>query len=188
MSDSATSGTAACHATLTFTNSWSLLQFMSIESVMLYNHLILCHPILLLLSIFPSIRVFSNELALPIRWPKYWSLSFSNSPSNEYFKLVSSNINWFDLLAVQGTLESSPTPQVESINSLALVFFLWSNSHIRTWLLEKPQLWLYALFSTSTLLWPHGQKSLAGYLLSMGLSRQEYWSDSFYRGSSWPRV
>ena len=96
---------------------------MSIESVMLYNHLILCHPILLLLSIFPSIRVFSNELALPIRWPKYWTFSFSNSPSNEYFKLVSSNINWFDLLAGQGTLESSPTPQVESVNSLVLVFF-----------------------------------------------------------------
>ena len=85
------------------------------------NHLILCHLLLLLLSIFPSIRAFSCESALHIRWPKYWSFSFSISPSNEYSRLISFRINWFDLLAVQGTLkESSPTPQLQSINSSAL--------------------------------------------------------------------
>ena len=82
------------------------LKFMSIESVMPSNHLILCHPLLLLPSIFPSIRVFSNELALCIRWPKYWSFSFSISPSNEYSGLIFFRIDWFDFLAVQGTLRS----------------------------------------------------------------------------------
>ena len=101
-----TSWTAACQASLSFTISWRLLKFMSIELVILSNHLILCHPLLLLLSIFPSIRVFSNELALPIRWPKYWSFSFSISPSNKYSALISFRIDWFDLLAVQGTLRS----------------------------------------------------------------------------------
>ena len=86
------------------TSSRSLLKFMFIKSVMLSNHLILCHPLLLLPSIFPSIRAFSNELALHIRWPKYWS--FSTSPSNEYSGLISFKIDWFDLLAVQGTLKS----------------------------------------------------------------------------------
>ena len=90
---------------------------MSIESVMLSNNLILCRPLLLLPSIFPSIRVFSNESGLCIRWPKYWN--FSISPSSEYSGLVSFRIDWFDLHAVQGTLESSPTPQFESINSSA---------------------------------------------------------------------
>ena len=94
---------------------------MSIESVMPSNHLILCHPLLLLPSIFSSIRVFSNESALRIRWPKYWSFSFSISPSNEYSGLISFRIDWFDLSAVQGTLkESSPESQFESINSSAL--------------------------------------------------------------------
>ena len=88
------------------TISWSLLKFMSMESVMLSNHLMLCCPLLLLPSIFPSIRVFSNELALPIKWPKYWSFSFSISPSNEYLGLTSFRIDWSDLLAVQGTLKS----------------------------------------------------------------------------------
>ena len=88
------------------TNSWSLLKLMSTESVMPSNHLILCHPLLLLPSIFPSIRVFSNESALRIRWPKYWSFSFSISPSNEYSGLISFRIDWFGLLAVQGTLKS----------------------------------------------------------------------------------
>ena len=83
-----------------------LLKLMSIESVMPSNHLFLCHPLLLLPSIFPSIRVFSNELALRIRWPKYWNFSFSISPSNEYSGLISFRIDWFDLLAVQGTLKS----------------------------------------------------------------------------------
>ena len=86
--------------------SQSLLKFMSIESVILFNHLILCRPLLLPPSIFPSIRVISNESVLRIRWPKYWSFSFSNSPSNEYLGLISFRIDWFDLLAVQGTLKS----------------------------------------------------------------------------------
>ena len=97
--------TAACQAPLLFTVSWSLFKFMSIELVMPSNHLVLCR-LLLLTSIFPSIRVFSNELALHIRWPNYWSFSFSISPSNEYSRLISSRIDWFDLLAVQGTLKS----------------------------------------------------------------------------------
>ena len=96
--------TAACQASLYITNSQSLLKLTSIESVMPSNHLILCHPLLLSPSIFPSIRVFSNESALCIRWPKDWSLSIS--PSNEYSGLISFRMNWLDLLAVQGTLKS----------------------------------------------------------------------------------
>ena len=106
MSDSATPWTAAHQASLFFTIPWSLLKLLSIELVMPSNHLILCHPLLLLPSNFPSIRVFSNELALRIRWPKYWSFSFSISPSNEYSGLISFRIDWSDLLAVQGTLNS----------------------------------------------------------------------------------
>ena len=98
--------TAALWTSLSFTISRSFLKLMSIELVMPSNHLILCCPLLLLPSIFPSIRVFSNELALHIRWPKYWSFSFSNSPSNECSGLISFRIDWFDLLAVQGTLKS----------------------------------------------------------------------------------
>ena len=98
--------TAARQVPLTSTVSRSLLKFMYIESVMLCNHLILCCPLLLLLSIFSSIKVFSNELALYIRWPKYWSFSFSISPSSEDSGLISLRIDWFDLLAVQGTLNS----------------------------------------------------------------------------------
>ena len=93
-------------ASLSFTIFWSLLKLMSIESVMPSSHLILCHPLLFLPSIFPSIRVFSNESTLPIKWPKYWSFSFSVSPSNEYSELISFRIDWTDLLAVQGTLKS----------------------------------------------------------------------------------
>ena len=101
--------------------SRSLLKHMSIESVMPSNHLILCRPLLLPPSIFPSIRVFSDESALHIRWPKYWSFSFSISPSNEYSGLISFRMEWLDLLTVQGTLqESSPTPQFKSINSSVL--------------------------------------------------------------------
>ena len=103
---SVTSWTAAHQAPLSFTNSWRLLKLMSIESVMLSNHLILCRPFLLLPSIFHSIRVFSNESALRIRWPKYWSFSFSISPSNDYSRLISFRIDWLDLLAVQGTLKN----------------------------------------------------------------------------------
>ena len=96
----------AHQASLSFTISWSSLKLMSIESVRPANPLILCHPLLLLTSIFPSIRIFSNESALHIRWPKYWSFSFSISPSNEYSGLISFRIDWFDLIPVHGTLMS----------------------------------------------------------------------------------
>ena len=102
----ATTWTAAHHASLSITNSWSLLKLMLIESVMPSNHLILCRPLLLQPSIFPSIRVFSNESALRIRWPKYWSFSFSISPSSEYSGLISFRMDWLDLFAVQWTLKS----------------------------------------------------------------------------------
>ena len=102
----ATSWTAACQASLSITNSQSLLQLMSIDLVIPSNHLILCHPLLLPPSIFPSIRVFTNDSVLHIRWPKYWSFSFSISPSSEYSGLISSRMDWLDLLAVQGTLKS----------------------------------------------------------------------------------
>ena len=98
--------TAACQASLSITNSWSLLNLMFIKSVMPSSHLILCCPFLLLPPIFPGIRVFSSESVLCIRWPKYWSFSFSISPSNEYSGLISFRMNWFDLFAVQGTLKS----------------------------------------------------------------------------------
>ena len=124
MSNSATPWTAARQASLSITTSRNLLKLMSIELVIPSNHLILYHPLLLLTSITPSIRVFSNESVLRIRWPKYWSFSFSISPSNEYSGLISFGMDWLDLLAVHGTLkESSPTPQFKSINSLALSFF-----------------------------------------------------------------
>ena len=99
------SWTAAHQASLSFTISWSLLKLMTIKSVMPSNHLILCCSLLLLPSIFPSLRVFSNELDLHIRWPKYWSFSFSISPSSEYSGLISSKVDWFDLLAVQSVLQ-----------------------------------------------------------------------------------
>ena len=101
----ATSWTAVRQASLSITNSWSLLRLMPIESVMPSNHLILCHP-LLPPSIFPSIRVFSNESALRIRWPKYWNFGFSLNPSNEYSGLISFRTDWLGLLAVQGTLKN----------------------------------------------------------------------------------
>ena len=106
VSDSATPWTSARQASLSFTISQSLLKLMSIESVMPSNHLILCCPLLLLPSISTSISVFSSELGLCIRWPKYWSFNFSLNPSNEYSGLISFRIGWFDLLAVQGTLKS----------------------------------------------------------------------------------
>ena len=122
VSDSATSWTRAHQASLSFTLSLNLLKLMPVESMMPSNHLIFCHSLFLWPSIFLSIRVFSNKLPLHIRWPKYWSFSFSISPSNEYSGLISFRIKWFDLLAVQGTQESSPAPQFESINSSALSF------------------------------------------------------------------
>ena len=110
--------TAAHQASLSITNSWSLLILMSTGSVMPSNHLILCHPLLLLPLILPNTRVFSNESVPHIRWPKYWSFSLSISASNEYSGLISFRIDSFDLLAIQGTLKSPS--QFESINSLAL--------------------------------------------------------------------
>ena len=115
-----TSWTTAHQASLSFTVSQSLLKLMYTELVMSSNHLILCHPLILLPSIFHSIRVFSNESALCIRWPKYWSFSFSISSSNEYSGLISFRIDWFDLLAVQESQESSPAPQFKCINSSVL--------------------------------------------------------------------
>ena len=121
VSDSATPWTAACQAPLSFTISQNLLKFMSTESVMPSNALILCCPLLILPSIFPSIMGFSNESVLGIRWPKYWSFSFSISLSNEYSGLISFRIDWFDRLAVQRTLKSLfPIPQFKSINSSVL--------------------------------------------------------------------
>ena len=127
----ATPWTAAHQASLSITNPQSLLKLMSIELVRPSNHLILCRPLLLLPSIFPSIRVFSNGLVLRIRWPKYWSFSFSISPSNEYSALISFRMDWLDLLAVQGTLKSL----FQHHNSKAPILWhstLWSNSHIHT--------------------------------------------------------
>ena len=121
--DSATPWTVARQASLSITNSQSLLKLMSIESVTRSNHLIFCCPLLLLPSIFPSIRVFPSELALHIRWPKYWSFSFSISPSKEYSGLISFRMDLLDLLSFQGdSQQSSPTLQFKSINSLALSF------------------------------------------------------------------
>ena len=118
----ATPWMGAYQASLSITNSRSLLKPLSIESVKPFNHLILCCPLLLSPSIFPSIRVFSNESVFQIRWPKYWSFSFSISPSNEYSGLISFRMDWLDLLAVQETLKSSPTLQFKSINSSVLSF------------------------------------------------------------------
>ena len=117
----ATPWTAACQASLSITNSRSTPKLMSIESVMPSNHLILCHPLLLLPLIFPSIGVFSSESVLRIRWPKYWSFSFSISPSNEYSGLIAFGMDWLDLLcSPRDSQESSPIPQFKSISSSAL--------------------------------------------------------------------
>ena len=122
--------TAAHQASLSITNSQSLSKLMSIESVIPSNHLNLCRPLLLLPSIFPSIRVFSNESALPIRWPKYWSFSFSISPSNEYSGLISFRMDWLDLLAVQGTLKSLLQHQSSKASILQCsAFFMVQLSH-----------------------------------------------------------
>ena len=129
--------TTACQASLSFTISWSLLKLMSTESVMPSNHLILCCPLLLLLSIFPSNRVFSNELVLCIRWSKYWSFSFSISPSNEYSGLISFRMDWFDLLAVKWLSKVFSSTIVQKHQFFSTQSSLWSNSHICTWLLEK---------------------------------------------------
>ena len=122
MSDSVTPWTAVHQASLSITNTQSLLKLMSIESVVPSNHLILCCPLLLLPSIFPNIRVFSNESALRIRWPKYWSFSFSISRSNEYSGLISFKMDSGSPCSPRDSQESSPTPQFKSMNSLALSF------------------------------------------------------------------
>ena len=123
---------AALQASLSIANSRSLLKLMSIELVMPSNHLILCHPLLLLPSIFPSITVFSSKSVLPIRWPKYWNFNFSISPSNEYSGLISFRIDWFDLLAVQGTLKSLLQHHSSKASFFSIQLALSSNSHIHT--------------------------------------------------------
>ena len=128
----ATSWTAAHQAFLSFTITQSFLKLMSIELVMPSNHLILCWPLLLLPSIFPSIRVFSSESVLHIRWPKYWCFSFSISPSNEYSGLISFRIDWFDLLAIQGALESLLQHHIQKHQFFDTQPSLWSNFHIHT--------------------------------------------------------
>ena len=123
--------TAAHQASLSITNSLSLLKLMSVESVMPSNHFILCLPLLFLPSIFPSIRVFSNESALRIRWPKYWSFSFNISPSNEHPGLISFRMDWLDLLAVQGTLKSLLQHYSSKASILQRsVFFIVQLSHL----------------------------------------------------------
>ena len=132
----ATPWTAAHQASLAFTISQSLLKLMSIELVMPSNHIIPCRPLLPQPSIFPSIRIFSDESALHIRWPKYWSFSFSISPSNEYSGLISFRSDWFDLLAIQGTLKSLSrvfsNTTVRKHQSFCAHPSLWSNCHFRT--------------------------------------------------------
>ena len=135
---SVTSWTAAHEVSLSITNCWSLLKPMSIELVMPSNRLILCCPLLLLPSIFPSIRVFSNESVLRMRWPKYQSFSFNISPFNEHPGLISFRMDWLDLLAVQGTLKSLLEQHSSEASILRHSAFFKSNSHIHTWPLEKP--------------------------------------------------
>ena len=126
----ATPWTEASQASLSITTSQSLLKLMSVESMMPSNHLILCHPLILPPSIFPSIRVFSNELVLHIRWPKYWSFSFNKSPSNEHSGLISFRMDWLDLLAVQGTLKSVLQHQSSKASILQhSAFFIVQFSH-----------------------------------------------------------
>ena len=132
MSNSVTPWTAARQASLSITNSRSLRKLMSIESVMSSNHLIRCRPLLLLPSMFPSITVFSNESALHIRWPKFWSFSFSISPSNEYSALISFRIDRFDLLTVQGALKSFSNTTVQKHQCFGAQLSLAFNSHIHT--------------------------------------------------------
>ena len=140
MSNSAIPWTAACQASLSIINSQNLPKLMSIESVMLSNHVILCCPLLLLPSIFLSINIFSNESTLHIKWPKYWSFSFSISPANEYSGLIYFRMDWLDLLAVQGTLKSLLQHHISKASILwCSGFFIVQLSHPYV-LLEKPQL------------------------------------------------
>ena len=129
---------AARQASLSITNSRSSLKLMCIESVMPSSHLILCHPLLLLPPIPPSIRVFSNESTLCMRWPKYWSLSLSISPSKEHPGLISFRMDWLDLLAIQGTCKSPSSTTVQKHQFFSTQLSSQSNSHIHKWPLEKP--------------------------------------------------
>ena len=133
-----TPGTAACQTSLSFTISQSLLKLMSVVSMMLSNHLFLCCLLLLLPLIFPSIMVFSNQLALCIRWWKYWSFSFGISPSNVYLGLISFRIGWFDLFDVQGLSRIFSSTTIQKHQFFGVQPSLWSNSHIHTWPLGKP--------------------------------------------------
>ena len=144
--------TAACQASLSFTISQNLFKLMSIESVMPSNHLILCRPLLIPPSIFPSIRVFSNESALHIRWPKYWSFSFSVSPSKEYSGLLSFRINWFDLLAVQGNLKS----RLQYHSSKASI--LWSSAFF---IVQLTHLYMATRTTISLTLWTFVSKVMS---------------------------
>ena len=134
----ATPWTAACQASLSITNSQSPLKAMSIESVMPSNYCFLCHPLLLLPLIFSSIRVFSNESALRIRWPKYWSFSFNINPSNENPGLISFRVDWLDPLVGQGLSRVFSNTTVQRHQFFGSQLSLESRSHIHTWLLEKP--------------------------------------------------
>ena len=134
----ATPWTAECQASLSITNSWSLPKLMSIELVMPSNHLILCRPFLLLPSIFPSIRVFSNESALHISWPKYWSFSFNIGPSNEHPGLISFRMDWVDLLESKGLSRVFSNTTVQKHQFFGTQLSLQSNSHTRIWILEEP--------------------------------------------------
>ena len=137
----ATPWITARQASLSITNSRSLLEPMSIESVVPSNHPILCCPILLLTPIPPSIKVFSSESTLRMRWPKYWSCSFSISPSNEHPGLIAFRMDWLGLLAVQGTLRSLPNTTVQKHQFFGAQLSSQSNSYIHTWPLEKPEPW-----------------------------------------------
>ena len=137
--------TAVSQASLSFAVSQSFLKLVSTESVMPSTHLILCHPLLLLLSIFPSTRVFSNELVLHIRWAKYWS--FSISPSSEYSGLISFRSDWFGLLASKGLSRVFSSITIWENKFFGDQPFLWPNSHFHTWLLGKPYFWLYGPLS-----------------------------------------
>ena len=142
----ATPRTTACQASLSITNFWSLLKLMSIESVMPSNHLILCHPLLLPPSIFPSIRVFLNESALRIRWPKYWSFSFNISPSSEHSGLISFRVDWLDLLSIQRTLKS-----LQYHSSKALI--LWCSAFFIVQLTSIHDYWKNHSFDSMDLCW-----------------------------------
>ena len=166
----ATPSTAAQQASLSITNSQSLLKLMSINSVMPSNHLILCRPLLLLPSIFPSIRVLSNESVLPIRWPKYRSFSYSINPSNEYSELISFRIDWLDLIAVQEILKSL----LQHCNSKASILRHWASFIV---LLSYPYMTIGKTIALTR--W-----TFAGKLMSLLLTCCLGWSYLFFQGAS----